>query len=56
MQLNQDDKAAALLQMVIERGDEEAASALNLKDDWLSRNIDFSGDLFARRTCSTSPA
>jgi len=32
MQLNQDDKAAALLQMVIERGDEEAASALNLKD------------------------
>lgn len=32
MQLNQDDKAAALLQMVIERGDEEAASALNLQD------------------------
>ncbi len=31
MQLNQDEEASALLQMVIERGDEEASSALKLR-------------------------
>jgi len=31
MQLNQDEEALALLQMVIERGDEEASSALKLR-------------------------